>query len=58
MIVKSGSPERQIADLAAEHAADLLVIGSGTRSARRFMPASGLAVKILKNSPGPVLTAV
>ncbi len=58
LVVKSGAPEEKIVALAAEKAADLLVIGSGSRSVRRFARSSGIAGKIIKNSPCPVFTAV
>lgn len=58
VLLEAGSPERKIVALAEENAPDLLVIGSGTRSTRRFVPSAGIAAKLLKNSPCPVFTAV
>ena len=58
ILLKAGSPERNIVALAEETAPDLLVIGSGTRSNKRFVPSAGIATKILKTSPCPVFTAV
>ena len=58
ILVKSGAPARKIVALAKANAADLVVIGSGSRSTRRFAPPSAIVGKIVKNSPCPVFTAV
>lgn len=58
ILVKSGAPERKIVALAQEKAVDLLVIGSGARSSKRFTVSSNIAGKITKYSPCPVFTAI
>ena len=57
-VIKFGTPAKEILALAEEEAAELLVMGSGSRSVRRLVPSSGLAAKILRNSPCPVFTAL
>ena len=58
ILVRSGAPDRKIVALAKEKSADLLVIGSGSRSAKRFRLSADIANKIARNSPCPVFTAV
>ena len=56
--VESGIPEQKIVELAKESVTDLLAIGSGARSAKRFGLSSGIAGKITRKNPCPVLTAI
>ena len=57
IVVASGAPERQIVGLAQDASADLVVIGRGTRSTRRFARPAGIAGKIAKDSPCSVFAA-